>query len=49
LDLTEFNYYFNRRFDLIKIVDQLFRDIVRTPPMPEQLLKLAENGWIFSD
>jgi hypothetical protein len=43
--LAEFNYRFNRRFDLTKIVDQLIGDVVRTPPMPKLLIKLAEVAW----
>jgi transposase-like protein len=43
--LAEFNYRFNRRFRLECIVDQLLRDAVRTPPMPDRLVKLAEVPW----
>lgn len=43
--LAEFNYRFNRRFKLEEIVDHLLGDAVRTPPMPERLVKLAEVAW----
>lgn len=40
--LPEFHYQCNCRFDLAKIVDKLIRDVVRTPPLPEQLNALAD-------
>ena len=43
--LAEFNYRFNRRFKLDQLVDRLLFDAVRTPPMPERLIKLAEVAW----
>jgi len=43
--LAGFNYRFNRRFELDRIVDRLLQDVVRTPPMPERLVKLAEVAW----
>lgn len=43
--LAEFNYRFNRRFHLDQLVDQLLGDAVRTPPMPQRLVKLAEVAW----
>jgi hypothetical protein len=43
--LAEFNYRFNRRFRLDLITDSLLRDAVRTPPMPQRLVKLAEVAW----
>jgi len=39
--LAEFQYRFNRRFDLRKIVARLTWVALRTPPMPEKLLRLA--------
>jgi hypothetical protein len=38
--LAEFEYRFNRRYDLAAIPPRLAA--VRTPPMPYRLLKLAE-------
>jgi hypothetical protein len=38
----EFEYRFNRRYDLAVIVPRLCWACVRTPPMPYRLLKLAE-------
>ena len=43
--LAEFNHRFNRRFHLDQLVDQLLQDAVRTPPMPQRLVKLAEVAW----
>jgi len=43
--LAEFNYRFNRRFRLEEIVNHLLSDAVRTPPMPQRLVKLAEVAW----
>lgn len=43
--LAEFNYRFNRRFRLDQLVDRLIADAVRTPPIPQRLLKLAEVAW----
>jgi DNA-directed RNA polymerase subunit RPC12/RpoP/transposase-like protein len=42
--LAEFQYRFNRRFDLSTILQRLLRASVLTPPMPYRLLKLAEIG-----
>lgn len=39
--LAEFQYRFNRRFDLTSIISRLFYVSVRTPPMPEKLLRMA--------
>jgi hypothetical protein len=39
--LSEFEYRFNRRFDLCNIFQQLLRDSVAAPAMPENLLRLA--------
>ena len=38
--LSEFEYRFNRRFDLPDILPRLVYVALRTPPMPERLLKL---------
>lgn len=40
--LAEFEYRFNRRYDLAAILPRLTWAAVRTPPMPYRLLKLAE-------
>jgi ribosomal protein L37AE/L43A/transposase-like protein len=40
--LAEFEYRFNRRYDLAAMVPRLTWAAVRTPPMPYRLLKLAE-------
>ena len=37
--LSEFEYRFNRRFDLPDIIPRLVYVALRTPPMPERLLK----------
>jgi len=42
--LAEFEYRFNRRYDLAAMIPRLAYVAVRTPPMPYRLLKLAENG-----
>ena len=42
--LAEFEYRFNRRFDLAAIIPRLGYVATRTPPMPYRLLKLAEDG-----
>lgn len=41
--LAEFEYRFNRRFDLTTIIPRLGWVAVRTQPMPYRLLKLAED------
>ena len=41
--LAEFEYRFYRRFDLPDIIPRLVYAALRTPPMPEQLLKLSLN------
>ena len=38
--LSEFEYRFNRRFDLPDIIPRFVYVALRTPPMPERLLKL---------
>jgi hypothetical protein len=40
--LAEFEYRFNRRYDLAAMLPRLTWSSVRTPPMPYWLLKLAE-------
>jgi hypothetical protein len=40
--LAEFEYRFNRRYDLAAMLPRLAWASVRTPPMPYRLLKLAE-------
>lgn len=42
--LAEFQWRFNRRFDLEVILNRLLRAAVLTPPMPQRLLVLAEKG-----
>lgn len=39
--LSEFQYRFNRRFDLRAMIPRLAYVALRTPPMPERLLKLG--------
>ena len=39
--LAEFQYRFNRRYDLTTILTRLAYVSLRTPPMPERLLRLA--------
>jgi len=43
--LAEFQYRFNRRFDLPSMIPRLAYVAVRTPPMPLRLLTLAEKAW----
>jgi hypothetical protein len=40
--LAEFEYRFNRRYNLAAMMPRLAWSSVRTPPMPYRLLKLAE-------
>ncbi len=40
--LAEFEYRFNRRYDLAAMARRLFWASARTPPMPYRPLKLAE-------
>jgi hypothetical protein len=43
--LAEFEYRFNRRYDLASMIPRLGRAAAHTTPMPYRLLKLAEaNG-----
>ena len=41
--LAEFEYRFNRRYDLAAMLPRLSWAAVRTPPMPYRLLKSAET------
>jgi hypothetical protein len=41
--LAEFEYRFNRRYDLPAMMPRLGWVAARTPPMPYRLLKLAED------
>jgi transposase-like protein len=41
--LAEFEYRFNRRYDLAAMIPRLGSVALRTPPMPYRLLKLAED------
>src|SRR5918994_7338638 len=43
--LAQFQYRFNRRYDLAAMIPRLGWAAVRTPPMPYRLLKLAEVCW----
>ncbi len=40
--LAEFEYRFNRRFDLGSMIERFSHAALRTPPMPYRLLKMAE-------
>lgn len=42
--LAEFEYRFNRRYDLAAMIPRLAFAAVHTPPMPYRLLKLAEDS-----
>ena len=41
--LAEFQYRFNRRFDLESFIPRLMYAALRAPPLPERLLKLASS------
>ena len=41
--LAEFQYRFNRRFDLPALLPRLLHVALRTPPMPQPLLKLPRQ------
>lgn len=41
--LAEFEYRFNRRFDLPVMIERLIYVALRTPTMPYRLLKMAES------
>jgi len=43
--LAEFCYRFNRRFHLAPMVEQLAAVAIKTSPIPQRLLKLAEVRW----
>jgi transposase-like protein len=43
--LAQFQYRFNRRYDLPTMILRLGWAAVRTPPMPYRLLKMAEVHW----
>ena len=43
--LAEFSYRFNRRYRLEEMVPRLAYVALRTPPMPDRLLTLAEPQW----
>ena len=43
--LAEFCYRFNRRFQLGDMIERHAYVALRTPPMPQRLLKLAEIRW----
>ena len=43
--LAEFQWRYNRRFDLVSLLPRLLYAAARTPPMPIKLLYLAENAW----
>ncbi len=40
--LAEFEYRFNRRFNLPAMIERLLCAALRTPPMPYPLLRMAE-------
>ena len=40
--LAEFEYRFNRRYDLPSMLDRLLFASVKTTPMPNRLLKIAD-------
>jgi len=42
--LAEFQYRFNRRFDLRRILGRLVVAAVQTPPQPRRVIRLAEVG-----
>lgn len=41
--LAEFCYRFNRRFELAELIPRFIYVALRTPPMPQRLLKVAES------
>lgn len=43
--LAEFEYRFNRRFNLEEMIPRLAYIALRTPPMPARVLTMAENAW----
>ncbi len=45
LNIAEFYYRHNRRFQLGDMIARFGYVAVRTPPMPRRLLKFAEAHW----
>ena len=43
--LAEFQYRFNRRYDLPSMIQKLIYVALRTPPMPSTMLSMAEAEW----
>jgi hypothetical protein len=43
--LAEFQYRFDRRYDLVSMIPRLAYCAAQTPPMPMRLLKLADKEW----
>jgi len=43
--LAEFQYRFNRRYDLKALIPRLLYVAAATPPMPKRLLSMAETHW----
>ena len=43
--LAEFHYRFNRRYHLPSLIPRFLSVAVRTPPMPQRLLTMAEVRW----
>lgn len=43
--LSEFCFRFNYRFRLEEVLDALLSSAIKSPPMPQKLLKLPENLW----
>jgi hypothetical protein len=43
--LAEFHYRFNRRYNLPSLIPRFLYVAVRTPPMPQRLLIMAETQW----
>jgi hypothetical protein len=41
--LAEFQYRFNRRFNLVTFFSKFLKDSVKTPPLSCTLLKVAAN------
>jgi hypothetical protein len=40
--LAEFEYRFNRRFDLLVMIEHWLFVSLRTPPMPYRIMRMAE-------
>jgi transposase-like protein len=43
--LAEFCYRFNRRYDLSQMVEKFTYIAIRTPPIPQRILTMAEFRW----